>query len=125
MTFSGGEAITSERMEDIFTAEMRQATRNPFGALRYVQSATESAADRIRQALVQDGFLGATVQVKPDFEGRMVNVTVTATPVPNRLSMMRWSRAPENSRKRFARSCGEHRVAFIARTGTDDSLAGA
>ncbi len=82
VTFSGGEAITSERMEDIFTAEMRQATRNPFGALRYVQSATESAADRIRQALVQDGFLSASVQVKPDFEDRMVNVSVTATPGP-------------------------------------------
>lgn len=79
-TFSGGEAITAERMEDIFVAEMRQSTRNPFGALRYVQSATESAAERIRQALVQDGFLGATVTVEPEFAGRMVNVSVTASP---------------------------------------------
>ncbi len=76
----GAEAISSQRMHDIFIAEMRARTLTPFGRLRFVESAAESGGERIRQALVQTGFLDAEVEVVPEFSDRMVDVEVRAAP---------------------------------------------
>ncbi|HRJ72332.1 MAG TPA: BamA/TamA family outer membrane protein [Terrimicrobiaceae bacterium] len=76
----GAEAISSQRMHDIFIAEMRARTLTPFGRLRFVEGAAESGGERIRQALVQMGFLDADVAVVPEFSDRTVDVAVTAVP---------------------------------------------
>lgn len=78
LRFSGSAAIPQERMEDIFTAEVRQQTKKPFGRLRFVESAMEAGGEKIRLALVQDGFLGAKVVVKPTYLDKLVNVLVEA-----------------------------------------------
>lgn len=78
LRFSGSDAIPQERMEDIFVAEVRQQTKKPFGRLRYVESAMDAGGEKIRQALVQDGYLGAKVSVVPTYLDRVVNVLVEA-----------------------------------------------
>jgi len=79
LDFSETEALTRERMEGILIAEMRQQTRTPFGRLRFVESAVTAGTERIRLALVQDGYLDAEVRATPEFAGRMVNLTVSVT----------------------------------------------
>lgn len=79
LEFSETEALTRERMEGIFVAEMRQQTRTPFGRLRFVESAVAAGAEHIRLALVQDGYLDAVVQATPEFTGWTVNLAVSVT----------------------------------------------
>jgi len=76
MDFTGSEVITRQRMRDILIAEMRQQTRTPFGRLRYVGSAMNAGAERIRQVLVQDGYLDATADATPEFDGMEVAISV-------------------------------------------------
>lgn len=79
LDFSESVALTRERMEGIFVAEMRQQTRTPFGRLRFVESAVAAGGDQIRLALVQDGYLDAVVQATPEFDGPLVNLSVSVT----------------------------------------------
>jgi outer membrane protein assembly complex protein YaeT len=74
VTFSGDAVIPSERMHDIVFAAMRQFTRTPFGALRYVYGATEEAAAQLAMALVQEGYLDASVVPSASFAARFVDV---------------------------------------------------
>ena len=73
--FLGSEVVTRERMRDILIAQVRQQTRSPIGRLRYVESAVQDGAERIRLALVQEGFLDAQVTATPAFEGMLVNIS--------------------------------------------------
>ncbi len=82
LKFSGSDAIPTERMQDIFVAEVRQQTHAPFGQLRYVESAMQSGGEKIRQALIMDGFLSARVTVTPTYEDKVVNVLVEANSGP-------------------------------------------
>jgi outer membrane protein assembly complex protein YaeT len=63
IAFEGESAIPPDRMREIFTATVRQATLRPFGRMRYVSSAIESGRQAIVTALAQKGFLTATADV--------------------------------------------------------------
>jgi len=80
LDFTGAEILTRQRMRDILIAQVRQQTRSPFGRLRYVESAVQDGAERIRLALVQEGYLDAQVTPTPAFEGMLVNVTSDVEP---------------------------------------------
>lgn len=82
LKFSGSDAIPTERMEDIFVAEVRQQTHSPFGRLRYVESAMQSGGGKIREALVLDGYLSARVTVTPTYVDKVANVLVEANSGP-------------------------------------------
>ncbi len=62
VTFDGGNEIRRERLEAIFSAAIRNATRAPFGRLRYVASAVEDATERLRQVFVSEGYSEARVE---------------------------------------------------------------
>lgn len=74
--FEGSDILEKERMEGIMIAEIRQQTRTPFGRLRYVESAVDSGAEKIRLAYVAAGYLDAKVAATPQFSGMTVNVSV-------------------------------------------------
>lgn len=63
VTFQGGEEISKDRLDAIFSSAIRQATRAAFGRLRYVANAVEDATEKIRLAYVNEGFLDAEVSV--------------------------------------------------------------
>ena len=76
--FEGGEELRRERLEKVFTAAVRNATRAPFGRLRFVESAVEAAAERVRQAFVSEGYSEARVDVasQPSADFRTTDVVV-------------------------------------------------
>lgn len=74
LTVTGAKQITEQRVSDIFTAAVRQATLRPFGRLRFVEVAIDQAVARITAAYVHEGFLDAEVESATAIEGRMVNV---------------------------------------------------
>lgn len=78
VTFEGGEEFRRDRLEMIFTAAMRNATRAPFGRLRYVATAVEDAAGRVRQAFVSEGYADATVEAvsQPSADFRTTDIVV-------------------------------------------------
>ncbi|MFZ4775100.1 MAG: outer membrane protein assembly factor BamA [Terrimicrobiaceae bacterium] len=78
ISFQGGEEISRDRLRDIFSTAIRQATRAAFGRLRFVATAVEDAGEKIRQAYVNEGFLDATVEVveQPAADFRSTDLTV-------------------------------------------------
>lgn len=82
VTFQGGEEISRDRLHGIFTSAIRQATRSAFGRLRYVAAAVEEAAERLRQAYVNEGFLDAAVSVieQPAADFKTVDLTAVIEP---------------------------------------------
>ncbi len=78
LAFEGGEGLSRERIEAIFRAAVRQALRRPVGPLPFVESALDSAAERLRAAFVGEGFLDARVEIAAELNGvEPVPVTVT------------------------------------------------
>lgn len=77
--FEGGEALTRDRIEAVFSAAVRQEMHDPFGRLAYVESATAAGADRVRQTFVSEGFLDAVVTctTEPSLARDSVDVLVT------------------------------------------------
>lgn len=61
MEFEGGELLGGDRLRDIVTAAIRQATNTPIGRLRFVRGAVDDACERIRQIYAQKGYLDAQV----------------------------------------------------------------
>ena len=92
LTFEGGTSLPGDRRERIFTAAVRQATRTPFGRLRYVASAVEQAAESLRQAFVNEGFLEASVslfdQPAADFQSLDLTVVIEEG-IPHRIGRVR------------------------------------
>lgn len=80
--FEGGEEIATDRLRSLFTTAIRQATRAPFGRLRFVESALDDAAERLRTTFVNEGFLDAQVTCAstPSADFRTTDVTVLITP---------------------------------------------
>lgn len=75
--FQGNEALNAERLNQIFTAAVRQSNLHPFGQLRYVQSAVNFAMAEITRAMQQMGYLDASTMVAGvTATGRTVNLTV-------------------------------------------------
>lgn len=74
VTVTGAQQFTQERVADIFTVAIRQATLRPFGRLRFVEMAIDDAVAKITAAYVHEGFLDAHVESATAIEGRMVHV---------------------------------------------------
>jgi len=80
LDFSGEEILSRERMEAVLLAEVRQQTHVPFGRVHYVESAVQDGAERIRQAMVQAGYLDARIRATSACEGMLVNVSIVTEP---------------------------------------------
>jgi outer membrane protein insertion porin family len=63
VTFEGESYIPSDRLMEIFSATVRQATLRPFGSMRYVANAVEAGRVAVVAALAQQGYLLATADV--------------------------------------------------------------
>jgi outer membrane protein insertion porin family len=63
VSFEGESALPPDRLREIFSATVRQATLRPFGRMRYVSSAIEAGRQAIVNALIQRGYLTATADV--------------------------------------------------------------
>lgn len=77
VTFEGHSVLTSERLNDILDASIRQATLNPFGRLRYVSSAVNTALDAIRNVYIQNGYpLALATSFEEPAETGAMNLTI-------------------------------------------------
>lgn len=74
--FVGNTAITSDRLNDVLAAAIRQQTLSPFGRLRYVPVAFEPAVNDLRAVFVQEGYLDTTIEI---IEGNPINDAVPLT----------------------------------------------
>lgn len=63
VAFEGESEIPPARLQEIFSAAVRQATLLPFGRMRYVASAVEAGRQAVVSALAQHGYLVATAAV--------------------------------------------------------------
>jgi outer membrane protein assembly complex protein YaeT len=63
VTFEGASELPPDRLREIFTATVRQATLRPFGPMRYVANAAEAGRLAIVNALAQKGYLMATADL--------------------------------------------------------------
>lgn len=61
LTFEGNSVLSNERLSDIIQASIRQTTLNPFGRLRYVNSAVSAGVEAIRNVYIQNGYLQAEI----------------------------------------------------------------
>lgn len=77
--FEGGETLTRDRVEAVFSAAMRQALREPFGRLPFVEAAVVAGTERLRETFVSEGFLDTAVAftTAPSLVRDGLDVTVT------------------------------------------------
>lgn len=132
LRFEGGGELGRQRLEGIFAAAVRQATRAPFGRLRFVEAAVEDAAGRIRQAFAAEGFRAASVeavsQLSADFRTADVTILIEAGQ-QFRISAVRLegaspeqSAALENALREFIGRPSRPQYAALARSRTVDFL---
>lgn len=96
VTFQGGEGLSRERVETVFRAAVRQALRRPLGGLPFVESALDSAAERLRAAFVAEGFLDAEVEAVAGMGFPAVPVTVEIREgIRYRVGAIHFTGAPE------------------------------
>lgn len=108
--FEGGGELGRQRLEGIFAAAVRQATRAPFGKLRFVDSAIEDAVEKIRQAFVTDGFRDAAVEAvsQPSADFRTADVTVRIDPGEQfRITAVRLEGVPREQASELKKALGE------------------
>lgn len=78
--FSGNTVIDNGHLRDIMTSAIRQATRAPFGRLRFSEIAVEDGLNKIRHAYTEMGYLNAmAVYTVEDEDGdeRLINLDIT------------------------------------------------